>query len=114
MAVGLLVGVVAIFVGAWALGRWRPFADDDHHPAAWPENVEELAFFVERTTGIGFARPLDVEFIADDADYAARVEAAWGEASPDAETLARMARVTFPESDPVTGSGGALARLWLK
>ena len=28
--------------------------------------------------------------------------------APDAETLARMARVTFPESDPVTGSGGSV------
>ena len=87
MTIGLIVGVVAIFVGAWALDRWQPFADDDA-VAAWPESVEELAFFVERTTGLNFERPVHVEFIDDDADYVERVEEAWGEPSPDEEKWA--------------------------
>ena len=87
MTIGLIVGVVAIFVGAWALDHWQPFADDDE-AASWPDNVEELAFFVERTTGLTFDRPVDVDYIVDDADYVERVEGAWGEPSRDAETWA--------------------------
>lgn len=29
-----------------------------------------------------------------------------------AQTMARMAKLPFPSSDPVTGAGGALSRLW--
>jgi uncharacterized protein YjlB len=32
--------------------------------------------------------------------------------APDAEAVARMAHLSFPKSDPVTGSGGSLPRLW--
>lgn len=32
--------------------------------------------------------------------------------APDAETVARMAKLPFPSSDPVSGQEGALARLW--
>ncbi|GJD65579.1 cupin [Methylobacterium frigidaeris] len=33
-------------------------------------------------------------------------------AAPDAAALARMARLGFPDSDPVHGPGGPLTRLW--
>jgi uncharacterized protein YjlB len=32
--------------------------------------------------------------------------------APDAAALARMAKLPFPASDPVAGTGGALVRLW--
>ena len=32
--------------------------------------------------------------------------------APDAEALERMKKVRWPESDPVSGKGGALVRLW--
>lgn len=32
--------------------------------------------------------------------------------APDAEAQARMASLPFPKSDPVSGAGGALVRLW--
>ncbi len=71
IAFGLVAGIGAIAVGAWALDRWKPFADD---PVAitWPENVAPLAEFVEHETGLQFLRPIHVVYLATDDAFQAR------------------------------------------
>ena len=89
VTIGLVIGVLAIFVGAWALHRWEPFADDEEHTdVSWPDSIDDLAGFVEQTTGLAFDQQVEVEFIDDYDDYAARLRAAWGEPDPRAETWA--------------------------
>ncbi len=70
-AAGLVVGLVALSAGAWALHRWKPFADD---PVAvsWPDNVRPLAEYVEQATGLQFLQPVRIEFVADDDAFEAR------------------------------------------
>ena len=62
----------ALWVGAWGLQRWAPFA---HEPAAttWPENIHDLATFVEHATQQEFLHVVRVEYIAGDAAFTARV-----------------------------------------
>lgn len=65
-AATVVVAIVAIGGGSWALKSWRPF---EHDTTSWPANIAPLADFVERATGFGFDRPLPVRFVHDDDVY---------------------------------------------
>ena len=81
-AVAMTLALVALVTGAWALRRWQPFAHDEAS-VEWPANIEPLADFVERTTGLPFIEPVSIEFLERD-DFAERVEAAVEEPSDEA------------------------------
>lgn len=70
-ATGLVAGLVALSAGAWALHRWKPFAEDPVS-VSWPDNVRPLAEYVEQTTGLQFLQPVRIEFVADDDAFDAR------------------------------------------
>lgn len=61
VAVALFVGLAAISVGAWGLQRWAPFAEEAAE-VTWPDNVEPIAEFVERTTGLQFDESVSIRF----------------------------------------------------
>lgn len=72
--IGLVAGTVALSGGAWGLKEWAPFTDAKvDAPVTWPENVEPIVEYVERLTGLQFSSPIEVEFVEDDDEYAARV-----------------------------------------
>lgn len=70
-AVAAVVGVTAVSMGAWALQRWKPFADA---PAIWPTQIAPIASGVENLTGITFERPYPIVFV-DDKEMTAAVAA---------------------------------------
>jgi len=60
-AIALVVALAAVWLGAWGLQRWAPFA----HGAAevtWPANIVDLATFVESTAHASFLEPVAVQF----------------------------------------------------
>lgn len=71
-ALALLTGLTALSAGAWGLSKWSPFTDEPP-PVMWPDNVQPVADYVERATGLEFERPIRFEFVGDTAAYAARV-----------------------------------------
>lgn len=73
IAIGLILAVTALSVGAWGLSRWQPLAHDAPVAVAWPKNIEDLAHFVEDETDLRFQRELNVEFVDSDAEYSSRI-----------------------------------------
>lgn len=68
IAVALVLGLVALSAGAWGLSRWAPF-DDSDTAIEWPDNVEPLVEFIERTTNLRFLEQLDFHFLANNDEY---------------------------------------------
>ncbi|MEN9645603.1 MAG: hypothetical protein RL238_2272 [Actinomycetota bacterium] len=81
-AVAMVLALTALVTGAWALRAWQPFADDAQS-VEWPENVQPLADFVERETGLPFLDPIDVEFLGRD-EFEQRLDDAVEEPSEEA------------------------------
>jgi hypothetical protein len=62
MAVAMVLGLVALSIGAWGLSRWAPF-DDGDTALEWPENVAPLVEFIEAETNLQFLEPVDFLYL---------------------------------------------------
>ncbi len=86
----VVVALASLSGGAWALQRWKPFAHEAAE-VAWPQNLADIAEFVEQTSGLHFLRGVEVEYLTG-AEFDSRIDLAFPFPNPDpAEDAARDA-----------------------
>jgi hypothetical protein len=61
--VAVVLAVVVLGAGSWALGAWQPFAYD--WPDEWDPRVAKLADYVERHADFDFEHPVRTRFLGD-------------------------------------------------
>lgn len=69
---GLVGALAAVWLGAWGVQQWAPFAHDQP-VVTWPANVRDLVAFVEHASQQPFLHTVEVEFVDGQEAMAARL-----------------------------------------